>query len=1066
MGVGLEFPDLSHTSESSGGKNVLMHRWHNSLTGTRQQMELSLANYRDRLLEKMQQGQVVALIGTGVSTAVTKGATTANWVGLIQDGIDRAATLARNPSWRDLRELSLEQAVEYSDVSELISVATAVADVLRPHRQAYTDWLREAIGELPIAEAGLVRALGSLNIPLLTTNYDTLVSRILGRASVTWQSGERMRQVFTGRSPETVGHLHGSWEEPDSIILSSQDYARITLQHNAKFLQQSQYASKSFLFVGCGDGLDDPNFSTMLSLHREMFPDSLGDHFRLCRDEEVDGLSLRHTDDDIRILGYGPNHDDLVPYLEQLAADSGNSGHRSSRLDTVAFAREHLLEKIQKGSAQIRSGDGIPQTLEQCVVPPLLLPMSHEQFASTKSRKGGADEPETLDPYEVAYDGSCDVQLVVGSEHSGVTTALQWLLATNAMKSDTATPIYVDGHSCPRDAKEPLKRRLSHEARDLRIIDRLEEELPPLSVALDNLVYREDAFYEKVMDDVLSVNASYMVIGCKPEDEPYIVKSLEYRDISVRTIHMGKLTKNEVAKYTSIISPTAHVDSISEAVLEIARRERLPRNPFTISLLIALILELGQRDERYDSETTVLDEYTKLLLGMFGERVDSRINLTYKNKEKILSRIAKEYVLRRVGSLRHSKVLECIEETFDAFSWKEDPDKSLKGFYKSRILRKENDQIKFQQSSYLYLFAAKAALADEEFLGVLFDDPLYFAPIIQHYAALRGDSAATVTAMVALLDPWQDYEPTGRIFGDIEVSPYKESENEKAEFDLDEGRPAQEEEQGKATHTSEVEAVPYDTSDDSDTAPFPTDDLGNLSDASLLSRQLTLASKVLRDSDELANPDLKAEALMKVLQSWAILIELFELEGQFGSVVSLIVENDEHLRSMSEEKKADITGRANLLLPSIFAMGGMNASLASRKLLITLDRVMQSEGFYTSPFAPVGAAIYALLVHEENWSAGLARLLDEYGDKWVVSGFISLMTQMAHKTEMMTQVEERQVRDFIVGAETRKKSFKDDAQRKNYISRLKQRLERTRTLNSRRRLTRGSASTQMMEGAE
>jgi len=670
--------------------------------------------------------------------------------------------------------------------------------------------------------------------------------------------------------------------------------------------------------------------------------------------------------------------------------------------------------------------------------------MSHEQFASTKSKKGGASEPETLDPYEVAYDESFDVQLIVGGEHSGVTTALQWLLATNAMKSDTATPIYVDGHSCPRDAKEPFRRRLSQEARDLRIIDRLEEKLPPLSVALDNLVFREDAFYEKIIDDVASVGSRHMVIGCKAEDEPNIVRSLESRGLSVRTIHMGKLTKNEVAKYTSIISPRSHVDSTSEAVLEIAKRERLPRNPFTISLLIALISELGQRDERYDSETTVLDEYTKLLLGMFGERVDSRINLTYKNKERILSRIAKEYVLRRVGSLRHSKVLECIEETFDAFSWKEDPDKSLRGFYKARILRKDNDQIRFQQSSYLYLFAAKAALADEDFLGVLFDDPLYFAPIIQHYAALRGDSAATVTAMVALLDHWQDYEPVGRIFGDIEVSAYDDSENEKP---------------------SGVETVPYDTSDDADTAPFPTDDLGNLSDASLLSRQLTLASRVLRDSDELANPDLKADALLRVLKSWAVLIELFELEGQFGSVVALIVENDEHLRSMSDEKKADIMGRANLLLPSIFAMGGMNASLASRKLLITLDKVMMSEDFYDGPFAPVGAAMYALLVHEENWSAGLAQLLDEYGDKWVVSGFISLMTQMAHKSEVMTHTEERQVRDFIIGAETRKRSFQTDAQRKNYISKLKQRLERTRALNSRVRLTRGSSATnQMVEG--
>jgi len=340
----------------------------------RQETGASLADYRDRLVEKIKQGQVVAVLGTGVSTAVTRGATTANWVGLIEDGITRAAPLASNPGWRSLRELSLEQAVKYSDVPELIAVATSVADVLRPHRQAYTDWLREAIGELPIAEAGIAHALDALKLPLLTTNYDTLISKILRRSSVTWQSTERMREVFAGRSLDTVGHLHGCWEEPDSIILTAQDYARITLQQNAQFLQQSQYATKSFLFVGCGDGLDDPNFSSMLTLHREMFPDSRGDHFRLCRDEEADALNMRHADDDIRILGYGSTHGDLIPFLRQLAVDSGTSMQKSSPLDTVAFAREHLLEKIQKGSAQIRSGDQVPQTLEQCVVPPPFTP--------------------------------------------------------------------------------------------------------------------------------------------------------------------------------------------------------------------------------------------------------------------------------------------------------------------------------------------------------------------------------------------------------------------------------------------------------------------------------------------------------------------------------------------------------------------------------------------------------------------------------------------------------------------------------------------------------------------
>ncbi|MCO4251218.1 SIR2 family NAD-dependent protein deacylase [Pseudarthrobacter raffinosi] len=1025
-----------------------------------------MADYRERLIAKLTGGKVIAVVGAGVSAALTARAPTAAWLGLIEDGIERAASFAPNPNWKNLRLDALTTAVEYSDTNELIAVATSVSDMLKESRQGYADWLRESVGELPLKHTELAKALDALRVPLFTTNYDTLLSRALKKRFVTWKSTEQMRSVFNGDSMDVVGHLHGVWDDPDSVILSATDYKKLTLTENAQFLQHSQYASKSFLFIGCGDTVDDPNFTTMLRLHRQMFPESKGDHFRLSRNSEVAALEKKHVDDDIRVVSYGSKYEDLAQFLGQLAESAQGPSKLERRVDTVAYARESLLDRVRTSSVTLRSNEAGEKSLEHYVVPPLLLPMSHEQFASMQSSKDRDKRPRPLDPHAVARGTKSRVLVVVGDEHSGVTTALQWLLAMNAQTAGDRSPIYIDAKKCSREAKQPFIRSLRREAMGLRLIDTLEGDLPIFSVALDNVTYREDASFLKIMDDLASVSSEFTLIGCKPSDESFIVRALEERDVTVSIVHMGKLSKNEVSKFASLIAPMAHVETTCDAVLEIAKREHLPRNPFTISLLISLISELGQRDERYDSETTVLDEYTKLLLGMFGERIDARFALTYKNKETILARLAKEYVLARKGSLRGSRVLACIEDTFDALSWKEDPEQCLLGFYKSRVLRRDSDQISFQQSSYLYLFAAKAAISDQAFREHIFEDPLFFSPVIRHFAALKGDSSEAVQRMLELLDDWDNYEASGRIFGDIEVAEYKEGSEKQDEFDLDEGRPAEKEKEvGSTKHDAASKVTPYDTSDDADMVPFPVDDLSNLSESALLARRIDLASRVLRDSDDLADKELKSKALQKVLHSWSVLIELVEQEADFAALLHMIIENDETLKNMSEEKKEEAAQRANLLLPTFYVMAAMNSCLTSRKLLITHDNLVAEEGFADQVFAPVGAALFALLMHEENWSTGLQSLLEKNGSRWIVSGFIALMAQMIHKTETMPKDDEQRVKEFIIGSEVRKRTFNSVAQKKTYIANLGQRLDRTRKLNRRERLELGeSAASNIVAG--
>ena len=64
----------------------------------------------------------------------------------------------------------------------------------------------------------------------------------------------------------------------------------------------------------------------------------------------------------------------------------------------------------------------------------------------------------------------------------------------------------------------------------------------------------------------------------------------------------------------------------------------------------------------------------------------------------------------------------------------------LQGLIARRIRLNQHGQIKFSQSSFLHLFAARRAVESRDFRIYLCEDPLFFPPIIQHYAALaRND---------------------------------------------------------------------------------------------------------------------------------------------------------------------------------------------------------------------------------------------------------------------------------------------------------------------------------------
>ena len=272
------------------------------------------------LRSELARGRVIVLVGAGVSLAATGGVPVASWTGLLTDGMARCEQLALRPlpaGWGDRTRAQIES----GDVEELLLAAEAVTGRLggREHGE-YRRWLRETVGQLNASHREVLKALRDLGGILATTNYDGLLEKVSGRPAVTWQDTARAQAVLKG-DEQAIVHLHGFWQEPGSVVLGVRSYEQLLGAEHAQAMQQAMAAMGTLLFVGFGAGLADPNFAALRAWMARLFRGSQYRHFRLAKDDEVDALKAEHRQDErVFVLGYGPDHADLAPYLRQLVA--------------------------------------------------------------------------------------------------------------------------------------------------------------------------------------------------------------------------------------------------------------------------------------------------------------------------------------------------------------------------------------------------------------------------------------------------------------------------------------------------------------------------------------------------------------------------------------------------------------------------------------------------------------------------------------------------------------------------------------------------------------------------
>ncbi len=263
----------------------------------------------------MRDRRVVAVVGTGVSLAASNGDEHASWGGLLKSGLDWCKDLPDNRLDDNLFE-GLSKALDNPEPSmqTLLVVATAVETILRTApSDEFGRWLRDTVGKIQVIRNDEITAIRDLDIPILTTNYDSILECGLNRERATWQQYERAVSVLSHNSDDIL-HLHGYWKDPRSVVLGAASYQNVADDTTSQEIKMAISGSCSFLFIGCGaDGLSDPDLAPFFQWMATAWRGCGRRHFRLCTNDE----NIR-TIRQIENLPYG-NHDDLAGFLRNLA---------------------------------------------------------------------------------------------------------------------------------------------------------------------------------------------------------------------------------------------------------------------------------------------------------------------------------------------------------------------------------------------------------------------------------------------------------------------------------------------------------------------------------------------------------------------------------------------------------------------------------------------------------------------------------------------------------------------------------------------------------------------------
>jgi nucleoside phosphorylase len=301
----------------------------------------------DRLQKALNDKNLVIIVGAGVTLSATADASgkplpRTTWTGLVRNGLDYILEGDYlDASNRRIRRAY--EALEDNDKAGLLDAANIMKDLLVQLRQ-YPTWLESVFGSLHQdvrhpAIFDVLKALHEKGAILLTTNYDDLLERFCNLRRIGRSNMDDILKFKCG-DLDGVFHVHGSYQDPNEVVLDSVNYYQVMQSDEVQNILKTFLEFKTVLFVGCGSGLEDPNFDALLRWASERQKNISNRHCLLIRN----GDTLNYSP--LIRLKYGPDYQDLAPYLNTLLGDTSQPASGAGNAPTsVSWEYSDITER-------------------------------------------------------------------------------------------------------------------------------------------------------------------------------------------------------------------------------------------------------------------------------------------------------------------------------------------------------------------------------------------------------------------------------------------------------------------------------------------------------------------------------------------------------------------------------------------------------------------------------------------------------------------------------------------------------------------------------------------------
>jgi hypothetical protein len=624
-----------------------------------------------------------------------------------------------------------------------------------------------------------------------------------------------------------------------------------------------------------------------------------------------------------------------------------------------------LRERAAETSIIPRSVDGEGVALRDLLVPPRLFTVPHREAILSANPDRTTDIPR-IDPDVLLSEHR--VIIISGEAESGLTSSLFWFLERDFLTRGLRYPVFM-----------PFDHRFdrNHASRAVEAAHVAADDASnaadgtPAMFAIDDVSSGHSKAAARLVQYILEKDGHSFLLGCHGEEHATLAAALSNAQIEFARVFLAPFGRRELRMLAAnLLGPGT--DEIVDRVLGVIRRQSLPRSPFVMAMLVAILARQGDLAEI--NETGLLVAYIEFLLSEGDVDEADGLAMDARRREHVLGALAGELTRADVEQWSRLETEAFLATYFQNKAWiNASPGRTLDSLVARRVLRQQGNLIGFRHPALAAVFAAKWMEDDPSFARFVISERLKYAAVIRHSAALkRNDQQLLVEVREMALNAIAEissqvsvgmFDHIGEREGWIDEPTL---DGLKAQIAVPDAKPDRDELDRELDRLDDQREVTEEPSFALNAA---------LSD---LAAATQLLSEVLKSSELVDDVPLKVQCLKDAIHDWSLLAVVFAVREEQTAAYRELLEPVFKSIQQSESENRDLVDRFMTTFITLMTGFIAVASLGSTRLGGVVEIVMRDDEF----MEPAAHAYFATLLYSalqlKDWPEALYNLYEKH----------------------------------------------------------------------------------------